>query len=554
MKLINRPIFYKINFSTKKLFIVSLIAVLSCLFGLNAQTIIPKPVNIEHNSGSFTFNQETIISFDSKDAINEVHYLADMFKISSGFSLKKTFEPLKKNFVKMLLDENLSSLGDEGYELTITEIGIIIKAAKPAGLFYACQTIKQLLPPEIDGVYPIKNLDLSIPCLKINDIPRFGYRGYMLDVSRHFIPLGSIKKMLKTMAFYKMNTFHWHLTDYQGWRLQIMQYPNLTLIGSKTTQTKLSFKDNDIIDDHIPAGGFYTKQEVKELIAFASKLHIRIIPEIDVPAHSIAAIAAYPYLSCSGAPQKVKEAKVGGMATVFCPGKETTFEFLENVFDEVMQLFSDQEIHIGADEVNKAEWKKCVHCKKRMLKEGLDEVEELQSYFVKRVEKYLNKQEHNIIGWDEIMEGGLAPNATVMSWRGTSGGIKAAQKGHKVIMCPKEFCYFDYRQGKDSTQEPYVRFKTYLPLSKVYSYEPIPEELTKKESPLILGVQANMWTNFVKSPSHVEYMTFPRLCAIAELTWSPKSKKDYQQFLRKMESHYPRLEQRHVIYRKPPQE
>ena len=304
------------------------------------------------------------------------------------------------------------------------------------------------MPPEVDGVYPVSNLDLSVSCINIKDVPRFGYRGYLLDVSRYFVPISSIKKMLEAMAFYKMNTFHWHLTDYQGWRLQIMQYPKLTLIGSKAEQTKLSFEDNVFIEDHIPALGFYTQEEVKELIDFADKLHIRIIPEIDVPAHSIAAISAYPFLSCTDTPQKVKEEKVGAMATVFCPGKETTFEFLENVFDEVMALFPEQEIHIGADEVMKKEWGKCPHCKERMEKEGLETLEDLQSYFVQRIEKYLNKHNHSIIGWDEILEGGLAPNATVMSWRGISGGVKAAKMGHKVIMTPTDFCYFDYVQGK----------------------------------------------------------------------------------------------------------
>jgi hexosaminidase len=519
-----------------------------------AQTVIPEPLEMTSNPETFGFDKETVIVYDDENILKEVTYLSKMFQTTSGFVLKTSSETPAKNFVKMSLNKDNSDLGNEGYELGISKNEIIIKALKPAGLFYACQTIQQLLPAEIDGVYPVTDLITTVSGLNIIDKPRFPYRGYMLDVSRHFIPLGSIKKILEAMAFYKMNTFHWHLTDYQGWRLQIMQYPELTLKGSISEQTQLSYKENEFIEDRIPSGGFYTQQEVRELIDFAKSLHIRIIPEIDVPAHSIAAIAAYPFLSCVGTPQKVKEAKVGGMATVFCPGKESTFEFLENVFDEVMELFPEQEIHIGADEVNKEEWEKCSHCLKRIKEERLQDVEELQSYFVKRIEKYLNKYEHDIIGWDEILEGGLAPNATVMSWRGIEGGIKAAQKGHQVIMTPKDFCYFDYSQGADRDGEPFVRFKAYLPLSKVYSYEPIPDALTEKEGSLILGAQANMWTNFVKSSSHVEYMTFPRLCAIAELTWSPKEKKNYDRFIDKLESHYPRLEQRHLIFRKPPQE
>lgn len=538
----------------KKIFATLLASTVVCIYSLNAQTIIPEPLEITQMQGTFTFNPQTTICYDSKDAINEVNYLANIFKITSDFTLNRSQKALNNNFVNLILDESLTTLGNEGYELKISQKNIIIKAAKPAGLFYACQSIKQLLPAEIDGVYPVKQLDMSVPCLEIIDTPRFSYRGYLLDVSRYFVPLSSIKKILKTMAFYKLNTFHWHLTDYQGWRLQIMQYPKLTLNGSKAEQTKWLFEGSNYIEDHIPTGGFYTQQEVKELIEYAKKLHIRIIPEIDVPAHSIAAISAYPNLSCSVTQQIVKQEKVGGMATVFCPGKESTFKFLENVFDEVMSIFPEQEIHIGADEVNKKEWEKCPHCKKRMKEEDLKNLEELQSYFVKRVENYLNKHNHSIIGWDEILEGGLAPNATVMSWRGTKGGIKAAKMGHKVIMTPTSHCYFDYYQGEDKTKEPYVRFKNYLPLSKVYSFEPIPEELNKQEAELVIGAQANMWTNFIKSPSHVEYMTFPRLCALAELTWSAKEKKDYQRFTEKLESHYPRLEQRHVIYRKPPQE
>lgn len=530
-----------------------IIAIALSVNSVIAQTIIPEPMQMESKDGKFTFNSKTKISYNNKDVINEVNYLSELFKITSGFTLKTTSKKLRKNCVKIELDKKLTSLKDEGYELNINKKSITIKAAKPAGIFYAIQTIKQLLPAEVDGVYPVKNLDKSVQCLEIKDVPRFGYRGYLLDVSRYFIPISSIKKTLDAMAFYKMNTFHWHLTDYQGWRLQIMKYPELTLKGSKVNQTKWMF-NKDKISDNIPSCGYYTQQEVKELIEYAKKLHIRIIPEIDVPAHSIAAISAYPHLSCFGKPQKVKEEKVGAMATVFCPGKESTFKFLEGVFDEVMELFPEQEIHIGADEVNKEVWKKCPHCKKRMEEEGLKTYDELQSYFVKRVEKYLNKHNHNIIGWDEILEGGLAPNATVMSWRGTKGGIKAAKMGHKVIMTPTQFCYFDYCQGKDRSKEPYVRFKAYLPLSKVYSYDPIPKELNEKEAKLVLGAQANMWSNFVKSASHAEYMTFPRICAIAELTWSPLEKKDYQKFTKKLESHYPRLEQRHIIYRKAPQE
>lgn len=538
----------------KRTGLILIVLSIGFVFPLRAQTIIPEPLEMIHDEGTFTFNSETIVVYNTEAITNEVNYLTNMFRTTLGFILKTSEQPVNLNFVQMTLNPELSTLGNEGYHLNIYKTHIEITAAQPVGLFYACQTIKQLLPAEIDGVYPFETLNSTIPCLKIKDIPRFSYRGYMLDVSRYFIPINAMEKLLNAMAFYKMNTFHWHLTDYQGWRLQINQYPKLTLKGAKVEQTKLRFKDNEEIEDRIPSVGFYTQQEVSEFIEYANKLHIRIIPEIDVPAHSIAAISAYPFLSCSGLPQQVKQEKVGAMATVFCPGKESTFEFLENVFDEVMTLFPEQKIHIGADEVEKEEWEKCPHCKKRMEQESLETLDDLQSYFVKRVGTYLNQHNHNIIGWDEILEGGLAPNATVMSWRGMNGGIKAAKMGHQVIMTPTQFCYFDYVQGKDRTKEPYVRFKNYLPLSKVYTFDPVPSELNDQEGKLVLGAQANMWTNFVKSSSHVEYMTFPRLCAIAELTWSSKSNKDYIKFEKKLEAHYPRFEQRHIAYRKPPQE
>ncbi len=511
--------------------------------------IIPQPQLVQKSEGTFVFSKSLLISAPEIFK-HEAEVLADMFEISSGYKLgiennSGSTQIIFKHEIRLQ-----GKLGDEGYILEVKKDRIVISATKPAGAFYALQSIKQMLPVEVAGYYPTPELEMSILCVYIEDKPRFAWRGYMLDCSRFFPSVDRIKTHLDMMALYKLNTFQWHFTDYQGWRMQVMKYPKLTKVGALRKQKVIYQQGRKLYGNLTPDNGFYTQEQIKDIVAYAKSRHITVVPEIDIPAHSIAAIAAYPELSCTGAPAEVKDSNHGGMSNVFCPGKETTFEFVENVLLEVFDLFPSKIVHIGGDEVNKDGWKACPHCKKRIDDEHLQDYNELQSYFIERVEKFVNKHERTIIGWDEILEGGLAPNAMVMSWRGEEGGIEAAKMKHQVVMTPNDFLYFDYVQSKDRENEPYVTFPKVLPLEKVYGYNPVPDTLTEKESNFIVGVQANMWSNFVVSPAHFEYMTYPRLCALAELAWTPQHKKDYAEFVSKLEKQYLRFDETHVAYRR----
>lgn len=511
--------------------------------------IIPDPVSLKAGTGSFVFREAsrvyTPVSFKQ-----EASALVQLFKTSKGFELLTAQNANSADVVFKHAPELEQKLGNEGYQLKVTAGHIEITAAKGAGAFYAVQSIRQMLPVEVDGYYPVSDIKMSIPAVKIEDRPRFEWRGYMLDCSRYFLSVDRIKKHLDLMALYKINTFQWHLTDYQGWRMQVMKYPRLTKVGSLRHSTVTYLRGKKKYDDQTPHNGFYTQDQIREIVAYAQARHIRVIPEIDVPAHSLAAIAAYPELSCTGAQVDVKRSKSGGSSNVFCPGKEHTFEFIEDVLLEVFELFPSTIVHIGGDEVDKSGWEKCEHCQKRMKDQGIKGLDELQSYFIARVETFANKHGKTIIGWDEILDGGLAPNALVMSWRGTKGGIKAAQIGHHVVMTPNKDLYFDYVQTKKREEESFVTFKSVLPLGRVYNYEPIPTELSVEESKYILGAQANMWSNFVNSPAHFEYMTYPRLLALAELTWTPAQQKDYKRFSAKMEKEYARFDEMHIAYRR----
>ncbi|QZT37859.1 beta-N-acetylhexosaminidase [Halosquirtibacter xylanolyticus] len=529
-----------------KRFIILLALVLGygSLFAID---IIPEPTKVVEKQGSFRFLPSMKV-YAPKVFGAEAEMLSSIMETSHGYTLDVISKAKKASIVFEKVKSWPEKLGDEGYRLTITPDQITIQAKDAKGAFYAVQSIRQLLPVVVDGYYSTPSVSLDIPCCEVEDSPMLSWRGYMLDCSRYFVSVDRIKKHLDLMALYKMNVFQWHLTDYQGWRLQIMKYPELTKVGSTRNNTIDQVRGETFYNNQTPDNGFYSQEQVKELVKYAEKLHITIVPEIDVPAHSIAAIAAYPEISCSGNPAEVRSLKIGGMSNVLCPGKEVSFQFVEDVLDEVFALFPSKIVHIGGDEVKKDGWKKCPHCRARMEKEGLKDYDELQCYFISRVAQYAKKRGHVAIGWDEILEGGIDPNAMVMSWRGEKGGIKAAKMHHKVVMSPNSYLYFDYLQSTDKENEPYVRFKKVLTLETVYGYNPIPASLNAEERKFIVGAQANMWGNFTTTPAHYEYMTYPRLCALAEATWTPK--KNYKHFESKLEKQYKRFDEMHVAYRR----
>ncbi len=438
---------------------------------------------------------------------------------------------------------------EEKYKLTVTPEHLLIESSGLAGIFYGVQTLKQLMPiQKMD-----KNTPVGIPVLEIEDNPQFGWRGFMLDVSRHFFEVSDIKQVLDFMAELKLNRFHWHLTDDQGWRVEIKGYPKLTEVGAwrvdynTTDETISNWWGRPVQQpgDQATYGGFYTQEEIREIVAYAKDRFIEIVPEIDMPGHSQAAIAAYPEISCTGGPFYVA---TGGVFkdNTYCPGKEITFDFVNNVLNEVMDLFPFEYIHIGGDECNKSSWKLDPDCQKRIADEKLKGEHELQSYFIKRVEKIINNRGRKMIGWDEILEGGLAPNATVMSWRGEKGGIAAARAGHDVIMTPNRYCYLDLKQGPDDL-EPNLGY-SYSFLKDAYHFKIISDSLTTAQGKHVLGIQGNLWTESISDWSKLTYMTFPRLYAIAENSWTSEHSKDWQDFSNRLLTMFQRLDQKGVRY------
>lgn len=490
--------------------------------------IIPVPSTQNILSGQFILNSSTGIDFK------------DDFKVSASF-LKSFIEegsPInlkENNSISFIKDATITN--PEGYKLNITPNKIEIIANTDQGAFYAVQTLRQLLPPEFENGTFSEN-ETALPCVSFEDDPRFQYRGMHLDVGRHMFPVSFIKKYIDAIAMLKMNQFHWHLTEDQGWRIEIKKYPKLQEIAAYRNETLIGhYNDQPQQYDGKRYGGYYTQEEIKDVVAYAQQRFVTIIPEIEMPGHSQAAIAAYPELGCTG--NQVDVVKTWGVLDeVYCT-KDETFEFLQNVLDEVIQLFPSKYIHIGGDEAPKTRWKTCKICQQRIKNEGLKDEHELQSYFISRIEKYLNSKGRQIIGWDEILEGGLAPNATVMSWRGINGAIEAAKQHHNVIMTPSSHCYFDYYQSENE-DEP-LAIGGFLPLEKVYSFNPIPDELTPEESKYILGVQANVWTEYIPDSKQVEYMVFPRILAMSELDWSKKENKNYEDFVSRVENFHARL-------------
>ena len=517
-----------------------LFLIISLFFSCEQETIqlkeigiIPKPLFQEINKGVFVLDEN--IRFISDTELNEV---SDYLKLYIEENYQVSFTPQKES-KKIVFISNDTISNEEGYELKIEENSILIASKNSKGAFYAVQSLLQLMPIKSNG------LAIAIPCLELQDEPQFKYRGMHLDVGRHFFSVDFIKKYIDLIARLKMNTFHWHLTEDQGWRIEIKKYPKLQEIAAFRNETLVGhYNDQPHKFDGKKYGGFYTQEQIKEVVAYANTRQVTIIPEIEMPGHSQAAIAAYPSLGCTGEQVEVAT-KWGVFNEVYCP-KESTFKFLEDVIDEVVALFPGKYIHIGGDEAPKTNWKKCAHCQKLIKEKGLKNEHGLQSYFIARMEKYINTKGKQIIGWDEILEGGLAPNATVMSWRGTSGAIEAAKEGHDVILTPGSHCYFDHYQS-DNENEP-LAIGGFLPLEKVYHFNPIPEELTDKEATYVLGAQGNVWTEYMQTEKQVEYMAFPRVVALSEVVWSSPENKNYSDFINRLEQYQKRLDQLDVNY------
>ena len=517
-----------------------LFLIISLFFSCEQETIqlkeigiIPKPLFQEINKGVFVLDEN--IRFISDTELNEV---SDYLKLYIEENYQVSFTPQKES-KKIVFTSNDTISNEEGYELKIEENSILIASKNSKGAFYAVQSLLQLMPIKSNG------LAIAIPCLELQDEPQFKYRGMHLDVGRHFFSVDFIKKYIDLIARLKMNTFHWHLTEDQGWRIEIKKYPKLQEIAAFRNETLVGhYNDQPHKFDGKKYGGFYTQEQIKEVVAYANTRQVTIIPEIEMPGHSQAAIAAYPSLGCTGEQVEVAT-KWGVFNEVYCP-KESTFKFLEDVIDEVVALFPGKYIHIGGDEAPKTNWKKCAHCQRLIKEKGLKDEHGLQSYFIARMEKYINTKGKQIIGWDEILEGGLAPNATVMSWRGTSGAIEAAKEGHDVILTPGSHCYFDHYQS-DNENEP-LAIGGFLPLEKVYHFNPIPEELTDKEATYVLGAQGNVWTEYMQTEKQVEYMAFPRVVALSEVVWSSPENKNYIDFINRLEQYQKRLDQLDVNY------
>ena len=512
--------------------------------------LIPLPQKLASRDGTFRLYPKTPILVDRASQATG-QYLADRLSRSAGYRLSpiSSTQPRMAGGAVMLTTKDAkAALGPEGYELTVTPDSVVIRASDQAGMFYGVQSLLQLRPPEVFALKTVSGQEWQIPCVQIEDQPRFKWRGLLFDVARHFFTKAEVKQMLDVLAWHKMNTLHLHLTDDQGWRIEIKKYPRLTQVGAWRDQAGFDL-DPKLSTTYGPDGrygGFYTQDDIRELVAYAQGKHITIVPEIEMPGHASAALAAFPELSCTGGPY-TPNTKGGVFAGVYCAGKEETFEFLQNVLAEVRQLFPGQDIHIGGDEVPKDNWKKCPRCQARMKQEGLKTEHELQSYFIRRIEKFVTAQGRNLIGWSEIREGGLAQNAIVMDWIG--GAVEAASAGHDVIMSPTKFCYVDYYQTTNRTADPKA-IGGYLPLSKVYSFEPLPEKLDPQYQSHILGGQCNLWTEYVPNFKHLQFMAFPRLCALAEVTWSPKASRNWDDFTKRLQTQFQRFDQLGVNYRK----
>ena len=474
----------------------------------------------------------------ANDQTQVFEVLQNKFVSAAGWNLGVVNTAPSSNFVQLSTDV---SLPEEAYNLKVTENQVIIYASGHNGFLYGLETIRQLLPVAMESKNVVSNMNWDIPNVEIKDSPRFKWRGFMLDVSRHFFDKDYVMETIDQLALLKMNTLHLHLVDDQGWRIEIKKYPKLTEVGGFRVDQEdkpWNARPTPELGKETTYGGFYTQEDIKEIVAYAESRGITVVPEIEMPAHVMSAIAAYPELSCFQKPIMVPSGGVWPITEIYCPGKETTFEFLENVLLEVMELFPSRYIHVGGDEATKTNWEKCPDCKKRIQEEGLENVEELQSYFIRRMERFLSSKGRTLLGWDEILEGGLAPGATVMSWRGVKGGLEASEAGHDVVMTPNSHCYFDYYQG-DQDAEP-LAWGGNLPLSKVYQFDPVVDGMSEEQAKHVLGGQANLWTEYVPTKAQAEYMTYPRLAALAEAVWSSKDNRNWDDFSNRVSSLFQR--------------
>lgn len=505
--------------------------------------VTPRPLSLEEKAGKFILSDNVVFVTDNAELEKVANFFAAKIKQSTGYQLAIKSEQPTKGYIKLSINTELD-LNDEGYTLTTSEEGATIHAKTAHGAFYAMQTFLQLLPAEIESPVLVKAIEWSTPAVDIKDEPRLKYRGQMLDVCRHFVDVDYIKKQLDVLAMFKINRFHWHLTEDQAWRIEIKKYPKLTELGSKRVEGEG--------DTYGPF--FYTQEQIKEVVAYAKERFIEVIPEVELPGHGVAALTAYPEFSCTGGPFEVRN--IWGVSNdIYCAGNEDTFKFLEDVIAEVVPLFESEYFHIGGDEAPKARWKECPKCQARIKAEGLKAdkdhtaEEKLQSYFVKRIEKVLLSHGKKMIGWDEILEGGLAPSATIMSWRGEQGGITAGNMGHDVIMTPSPWFYLDAFQA-DPNVLP-VGIGSYIELNKTYSYDPIPAKLDADKHHHILGVQGNVWAEYMYSPELVEYYTYPRIIAVSEVGWTAADRKDYKDFERRLENERVRLDMHNINYHIP---
>ena len=517
---------------------------------MSGVAVIPRPVTVTAGAGALPVTADTAVLAD-RDSAAAARLLATWLAPAAGRPLRTgpLRSPAAPGAIALTTGTTRTDLGAEGYALAVTPQGATVSGASPHGVLWGAQTLRQLLTqPAPDGTTAGRSnapeAAAALPVVDIVDRPRFAWRGLHLDVARHFFPVPFVERLIDLMALYKFNTFHWHLTDDQGWRIEIRSRPRLTEIGARRAATPRPHDRTQ--SDGTPCAGHYTQDEVRRVVAYAAERGVTVVPEIEMPGHSQAALASYPELGCTGAGCEVATTW-GIKKEVLCAGRETTFTFLEEVLEEVLELFPGPFIHVGGDECPKHAWRSCGCCQARVASEGLADEDELQSWFIRRVAGWLADRGRRLVGWDEILEGGLAPGATVMSWRGSDGGVAAAQAGHDVVMSPNTHCYFDYYQSRDTAAEP-PAIGGHLPLDHVYSFEPVPPVLAEHANH-VLGVQGNIWTEYIATAAQVEYMAFPRALALAEVAWTAAELRSAADFRGRLDAHRPRLDRIGVNYR-----